>query len=213
MFLINSYLMPLINFSGYFFVFISKYNSFTDLIIYGIPWSFIITFYVYFCGNGICLYLFYFNSICYYFKVKLRRQNLILKSILKQINSEIIQIVPSKRQLLYLIKLKVSLIKLNKIYIEIDQFNREFWSKQLFIALLFYLTIICGLLYQLTFGQSKSIMFISVLYFTIINIIICLLFIITTSSMSNEANRAYSIVYNLNFALFNLKVLFKFKVK
>ena len=201
--------MPFINFSGYFFVFISKYNSFIDLIIYGIPWSFIITLYVYFCGNGICLYLFYFNSICYYFKVKLRRQNLILK----QLKSELIQNCSSKRQLLYLIKLKVSLIKLNKIYIEIDQFNREFWSKKLFIALSFYLTIICGLLYQLTFGQSKSIMFISVLYFTIINIIICLLFIITTSSMSNEANRTHSIVFDINFALFNLKVLFKFKVK
>ena len=122
--------------------------------------------------NSLMVYLYYFHFVCYYFKLKLRRKNLILKSAVKNLNRKF--------------KITEFMFRLNKIYVEINEFNNEFWMKFLSINLTFYLTVISALFYSSFFG----IVHYSLPIFFVFNLSIFLTLIISTASMSLEANKS-----------------------
>ena len=104
------------------------------------------------------------------------------------------------------------LTDLNKLYIEINQVNDEFWAKFLSISLTFYVTYISGLFYGSFFAGLESYIQSSYLLYFIFNLLIILIFIASTVLMSSEADKAYSAINQIYlFGHFNF--MNKLKVK
>ena len=156
---------------GRILIFIRFYSLF-DFLIFGLFWSGSTWILVFSTQNCLVVYLYYFYFVCYYFKLKLRRKNLILKLAVKNLNRKF--------------RITEFMFRLNKIYISINEFNNEFWMKFLSINLTFYLTGISGLFYSSFFG----IVHYSLPIFFVFNVSIFLTLIISTASMSLEANKS-----------------------
>ena len=151
--------------------------------IYGVFWSFVVLINVNSYQNSLTFYLFYFKVVCYYFKLKLRRKNMILKSAVNKLNRQF--------------KIMKMIGDLNKIYNEIDQFNNEFWARFLSINLTFYLIYISDLFYSSFLGQLDMFSAVTLGFFFSFNLLILLLFISSTASMSSEAEKANSLIYKI----------------
>jgi hypothetical protein len=153
--------------------------SLLDLMIFGIPHTFLYTLSVHYNCSIIFWPLVYFYLICRYIKIKIKEQNdLIAKAIVerKVINSQ---------KILRLIR------NLNAIYSEINEYNREFWSKYLLLIwfIFGFLIIFCS--YFLFFAKLILILKLIIGYgFAFITL--TFLFIISTASSVNyEANKIY----------------------
>ena len=155
----------------------------SNFFIFGLSWSVVLLIIVNSYQNSLTVYLYYFNAICYYFKLKLRRKNIILNSAVNHLDRRF--------------KVIKMINELNQIYLEIDDFNHEFWARFLSINLTFYLVFISDLFYSSFLGQLDSFSAFTLGFFFIFNSFVLLLFISSTASMSSEAEKAHSLIYKI----------------
>ena len=172
--------------------------NYCDFIFFGIPWYIGNMIMVVTYQNSMFLYLYYFHMITYYFKLKLRRKNIVLKMALNHLDKRL--------------NFMKFLANLNKLYTEINQVNCEFWAKFLSISLAFYLTYISGLFYGSFFAGLEPYIQSSYLLYFIFNLLIILIFIASTASMSSEADKAYLPIHTI-YLFVNLNFTNKLKVK
>jgi hypothetical protein len=170
--------LPLMAFSLNFFPFIIN-CSLLDIILFGIPHSILHALSVHYTTSMIFWPLVYFHLICRYIKIKLKEQNdFIVKAIVerKVINYE---------------KILRSIRKLNAIYSELNEYNRDFWSLYLLSIWLLLGTLIIFLSYFCFFGELTIILKLIVFY-TLVFIVVTFLFIISiASSVNYETNKIY----------------------
>ncbi len=155
--------------------------SIGDTILYGIPHSLLFACGAHHVLTIIVWQVVYFYFICRYIRIKLKNSNELISQTLK------------KSQKTSLLSIERVINSLDSIYVEIDDYNSNFWSKYLLIIWLIFGSYIVTCLFCLLFVKdliSKLIMgytfFVSVLNF---------LFVINTASSVNyEAKKSYKLL-------------------
>lgn len=172
------------------------------LVIYGIPWDILVSFHAMLSQSLFNLYLFYFYLICYYLKLKLKRNH-----------QRLIQITKSQNYISFNHVMKL-MLNLDKINHEIKQINTEFWSYQVVINLTFNFVMFSCQLYILFFVEIDLIFNIVSLYFLFVNFFVFFSLISSSASVTSLTNRQYYI-FNKLFIVKNkqLNQLSKIKVK
>jgi hypothetical protein len=157
-----------------------------DFIIFGLSSSLIFSIWCHLTWTNICWHAAYFHITCHYFKLKLLNQNNEVKSRIH--NRKFLWDVTGIIQ------------KFDSIYAEIDKYNREFWSKFIFIFYITIIPIIVAFLYQSIFGQVDLTIRFSWYYFTAAFLLCFTLFTLSASSIVVESNRSYQLLiqYSMN---------------
>ena len=171
-----------------------------QLIFVGIPNSILWSVWSLYVTNFIFYQIIYYYFIVYYLKYKIKVINESLKRHI--INNR-------KNSSQFLMK---AINKLNDIYIEINEYDMNYWSKFLFVFWFTIEFIIVFLTFMSTFGKNQ--LFIRLLIgFYSLNFLSLLLFIIHISSeIFIESNKTYNILYSyINEKQLN-KLHIKFKV-
>jgi len=174
---IHKMVLPSFGSIGYF-ISCSFKSSLKEAIIYGIPHSILWGVFMYYMYISIIWHFLYFYIICYYVKIKIRQIN---KNLAKICAYNYIKIIPNMKSL-------------NKIYLELSDFNDIFWSKFLFWFWITFIVIIVMLLYATLFGQM--ILFLRLIAIQLILILISILISIINiaSSVNLEANKSYKLL-------------------
>src|SRR5581483_7877516 len=106
-------LSPILYCIFYYFLPFYSLNSFTDAILFGLPWSTLASLYAHMFISDIVWHSFYLSITCYYFKIKL-----------SYINHRIEECESSSNA--------INLMKqLNSLHLEIYKCNSLFWSSHL----------------------------------------------------------------------------------
>lgn len=155
------------------------------LIIYGIPWDILISFHAMLSQSLFNLYLLYFYLICYYLKLKLRRNH-----------QRLIEITKSENCLSFNHVMKL-VFNLDRVYHEIKQINTEFWSFQIVINLIFNFVMFSCQLYILFFVEIDLVFNIVCVYFLLLNFFVFLLLISSSASVTSLANKQYHLLNKL----------------
>ena len=157
------------------------------LIFYVMPISFATSFITYVGSNFVIYQLVYFYLICYYLTIKMRKFNQMTKKLIR-----------AKIDLNCGLFHKI-MISLNKVYIEINDYNRNYWSIYLFwIWMLLTLIIVYGLYLSIF---SKIFIIKCMLIFGSIIATLCLILVIrSASSVNYEANKTYKLMFSLVFS-------------
>jgi hypothetical protein len=155
--------------------------SIVDTILYGIPHSLL-----YACGAHYILTInvwqvVYFYFICRYLKIKIKMSNELISHTLK------------KYQKTRLLSIERVIHSLDSSYVEIDDYNSNFWSKYLLTIWLILGSEIVTCLYCLLFVKdliTKLIMG----YASFISVLAFLFVINTASSVNYEAKKSYKLL-------------------
>jgi len=156
-----------------------------EIIVIGIPHSIIWYIWTYNMSNLMSWQVIYFFLICYYMKYKICSVN----------NNLVINLKSSK---IYQINHSIDLIKsLNSLYLEINDYNSNYWSKFLLLIWLTYSAISDSLLYSTIFGKMNLLSRILFIYAAISMSSSLLLIISIASSVNSEANKSYQLLNSL----------------
>jgi hypothetical protein len=174
--------------------------SLNRVLFPGIPWFILFSLYGYYNVSFLMTQMTYFYIICYYLKIKLQN-----------INTEI------KNEVLNKSKLNNNIVKyftnsLNSIYLEINEYNANYWSKFLFLFLFLLNTCINSLLYKSIFGNSGAFLQITIRYVVSICIFMLLMLFIIASSVFAEVKNSYGLLNRLFVSHTKLNVLTRYKV-
>ena len=146
----------------------------------------------------------YFLILCKFLRTKLQR-----------LNDSSVNIMRGNEFL----KIETTILSFNRLYREIEEYNRTYWSKFLLNVWLTFGTLIVCLLHMTTIPSLPIIIIIILTYVSIILWIIFLFTIFITTSVHSEANKANKFS-NTSFILYSgrrntgsrkLKKLFKVK--
>jgi hypothetical protein len=171
-------ILPLIGFFLVFLPFIMN-CSVLDTVIFGIPHSILYTLCVHYTVLAVLWPLVYFHLICRYIKIKLKEQNdFIAKAIVE-------------RKVINYQKMLRPIRKLNAIYLELNEYNRDFWSLYLLSIWVFLGSIIIFLSYFCFFGELTIILKLFVGYGFGFATLTFLFIISTASSVNYETNKIY----------------------
>ncbi len=180
--------LPLMAFSLNLFPFIIN-CSLLDIILFGIPHSILYTLSVHYTCSIIFWPLVYFYLICRYIKIKIKEQNdFIAKAIVEQ-------------KVINIRKILRSIRNLNAIYLELNEYNQNFWSKYLLSIWLIF-GVIINFCFSFFFFAKLTLILKFIVYYGLVFLISTFLFIISTASSVNyEANKIYKplnkiMVYN-----------------
>jgi hypothetical protein len=155
--------------------------SIGETILYGIPHSLI-----YACGahhvfNIIVWQVVYYYFICRYLKIKLKKSNELISQTLK------------KSQKTSLLSIERVINSLDSSYVEIDDYNKSFWSKYLLTIWLILGSQTVTALYCLLF--VKDIIFKLIIGYAFVVWVLTFLFVLNTASSVNyEANKSYKLL-------------------
>jgi hypothetical protein len=156
--------------------------SIVDTILYGMPHSLLYAW----GGHHILTInvwqVVYFYLICRYLKIKLKKSNELISQTLK------------KSQKTSLLSIERVINSLDSSYVEIDDYNSNFWSKYLLTIWLILGSGIVTCLYCLLFVKdviSKLI----IGYAFVVWLLIFLLIINTASSVNYEAKKSYKLLH------------------
>jgi len=147
-----AYMYPLIAFFTSISTLTLNYKFSYQLIVYGIPWSFILAFSVHYASNYLIWQMAYFYIICLYLKIKL-----------KCLNNQIENRVKDKSKVGNNI-VKNLLTSLNNIFHEIYDYNTNYWSTYLFWFVITFLIIINYGLFVIIFSQIEFLLRLSMIY-------------------------------------------------
>ena len=155
-----------------------------QLILFGLPWCFAYSLTLYFALKIFTYQILYIFVTCFYFKTKLRQIN---KAFIDKTKFK------SRRftEILDLIK------KLNSIYNEIEEFNRNYWSK-ISLSYIRSLGLVSNLMFYLSIYGSIDVFLIIIFSYMGINLFLLFIFYLKINAMvSSEAFKAYRTVNNL----------------
>jgi hypothetical protein len=181
-------------------------NTFTQMIIYGIPWSLLYVYGVYFFCSAIAWQITYFYLICYYLKLKLSSLRMIGSKI-NNINSK-----PMAHILFNENMVKYIMVSINKLYLEIQVYN-NYWSKFAFLLYLYISTIVCLTLYSVLFGDMTISSRFVFIYATIFFSSILITFFKTASSLQREAAKSHRLLLALQSHLLNHRIKYNLRLK
>ena len=145
--------------------------------------------------------MFYYYLICYYLTIKMKSMNERIRKLNKS------KILLNFRPVYDFMR------STNKIYSEIDEYNRNYWSIYLFWFCILFIAIISVILFVRIFTRM---LIMKILFLVISSIFISGLIIIvrSASSLNIEANKSYKLFYSLMFSKRNKRFpkCFQFKV-
>ena len=152
------------------------YCDLNNVILYGVPNTFILGFASYHSFHLLLLHLIYFYIICYYLRIKIRALN---DSLERRRNAFII------------------LFNYHKLYKEIQDYNENFWSMfllciWLLLGALFIVTIFMSIFVSFNFIVKLIIIYGCSLYGLIFFFII-----FTASSVQFEVKKSYKLLNKL----------------
>jgi hypothetical protein len=154
-----------------------------ELLIFAIPWAIIFARSCYTVAGCLFWQLVYFYLICLYLKYKLR----ILNNNINMLNNKLLNNE--------IIKNKINL--LNQIYLEIINYDNNYWSKFAFCYYVLFSFINSSILYCIIFVKALFIVKLF-FYYNILLFIICLIcFMEPSSLLSREANKSYNLLMRL----------------
>jgi len=156
-------------------------------ILYGIPWSLMLTLSAHYSTNFHLWQLVYFYFVCYYIrlKIKLLKNMLIFRIDCKLFNNSR---VGNKQLVNYLIQ------NINSMSSEVVDFNRSYWSTYLFWVWATFLTIVITVIFQLLFGQMNIIIRIMRIYIMLKCINIFIFYTNSAATVAHEINKLYQIL-------------------
>jgi hypothetical protein len=161
--------------------------SLSGIIFAGIPWFIVYTLYGKYVGNFFSYQTIYFYGICYYLRLKLRN-----------INNEIeIKIRRNTRLSEFQAFVKYVTRSLNSIYLEITEYNDNYWSTFLFMFTVLMTICINGIIYKSFFGKTHAFLVLTIRYFAIACPLMLLILFFIASSVFMEANRSYKLLNKL----------------
>ena len=171
------FISPIMSFIGIAVMHL-KYFTIYDMILFGIPWNIIFTFYACFNQSAFILYLFYFNSICLYFKLKVARKFVRMNQFL----------MSRDQRFSHLMKI---MVHLNKVYLQVNRFNNEFWSRQLPLSLIFNFVMLSCLTHIVFFVQIDPLFMIVLSYLFLINLSTFVSLVISTASLTSKVRKIF----------------------
>ena len=164
------------------------------------PISLIQSFSVSNASNFLIYQLVYFYLICYYLTIKIRKLNQMTKNLIR-----------AKIDLNCGLFYKI-MTSLNKVYNEINGYNRNYWSIYLFWIWMLLTLIIVYELFMSIF--SKIFIVKCMLFFGSIIGTLCLILVIrSASSVNYEANKSYKLMYSLVFSKKRKYLSISFRIK
>jgi hypothetical protein len=169
--------------------------SLGHIIFPGILWFIFFTHYVYHIADFLLIQMTYFYIICYYLRLKLRN-----------INNEIeIKIRRNTRLSEFQVYVKYVTRSLNILYLEIKEYNDNYWSTFLFLFIFLLSTCINALLYKSIYGINNAYLVLTIRYYAIICTFLLLVLFFIASSVCMEANRSYKLLNKLYVSNMRLK--------
>ena len=111
--------------------------------------------------NGLCTHIFYFYILAYYLNLKQNCINDYLRHIIKKANSN------SKEEIKILNSKRVT-DPLNSIYLEIKEYDSNFWSKFIGVIWSTCTTVVALVIYMFAFGDNMHIDIRLILFYAII---------------------------------------------
>jgi hypothetical protein len=170
----NNYkVVPVLAVAASLFPFVMKCST-LDTILFGIPNSLLFAF----CAHNACnisiFQVVYFYLICRYIKIKFKESNDFVRQ--KKINNE---------NFLRFIQ------DLDAKYSELNEFDRNFWSKYLLSIWLIFIAFVNFILYIFLFADLDIIFKLIAGYGSALFILIFIFIISTASSVNYEANKIY----------------------
>jgi hypothetical protein len=169
----NNKVAPVLVLAINLFPFVMKCSTF-DTILFGIPISLLLAFCAHNAFNINIFQVVYFYLICRYIKIKFKESNDFVQ--LKKINNE---------NFLRFIQ------DLDAKYSELNEFNRNFWSKYLLSVWVISVALVNFVLYAFLFADSDIVFKFILSYASAVVILIFILIISTASSVNHEANKIY----------------------
>ena len=176
----NNYNITTIAFVFYLLVYLVN-DDMLNTVVYGVPNSLLIAFWVHHSMNIFGYQFLYFYIICVYIKIKIKNKNAILLEMTKGKRFIRIQNIPKT---------------FDALYREISEYNVSYWSKFLFNIWLNYGTVIIILIIMVhkIHGLHLKLMLLNPL---LIHLTIFLFIILTAASVNSEANKSYRILNSL----------------
>ena len=113
-----------------------SYKPILTALLYGIPNTVILSFGIYHTFNIMLWKMIYFYLMCYYIKIKSNLINDRIINLMQKINS---------------IKIKNIMKALNRLYVEINEYNTTYWSKFLLSVWIIFGSVIVVLIYIILF--------------------------------------------------------------
>jgi hypothetical protein len=174
-------IMPLMGFLLNIIPFAMK-CSIGDTILYGIPHSLLYGCGAHYAFTIIVWQVVYYYLICRYLKIKLKKSNELISQTLK------------KSQKTSLLSIERIINSLDLSYVEIDDYNSNFWSKYLLTIWLILGSQIVTAFYCLLF--VKDIISKLIIGYPFVAYVLIFLFVINTASSVNyEAKKAYKLLH------------------
>jgi hypothetical protein len=178
--------------------------SLAPVLFPGILWFLIFSLFGYHISGFYLTQITYFYIICYYLRIKLRN-----------INNEIeIKNRRNTRHSEFQLFVKYVTNSLNSIYLEITEYNDNYWSIFLFLFTFLLYTCVNAMLYKSIYGISNAYLVLMVRYIVILWILMFLFLFFIASSVWMESNRSYELLNKLYVSKMSLKLAnsIKFKV-
>jgi hypothetical protein len=158
--------------------------SIVDTILYGIPHSLLCACVSHHGFTIIVWQVVYYYFICRYLKIKLKKSNELISQTLK------------KSQKTSLLSIERVIYSLDSSYVEIEDYNSNFWSKYLLTIWLIFGSQIVTALYCLLF--VKDIISKLIIGYAFVVFVVIFLFVINiASSVNYEANKSYNSLNSL----------------
>lgn len=150
-----------------------------ETIVFGIPNTIFLMIFSYHSYNIFVYLMIHFYILCYYLINKIKsKNNLIMKA-------------NNNSKLFKLFKL------LDNLYREIDEYNRQFWSKFLLIFWLTFGTLFVFVVFTILFKNLPIFVKLFFTYFSILYLSIFLFIIFKASAVNYEVNKTYQLFNNL----------------
>ena len=170
------------------------------LILYVMPVTVVLTLIIYFASNFNYYQLVYFHIICYYLTIKIRELNQKMEKIIRtnmDLNSGLFYSIMNS---------------MNKLYIEINDYNSNYWSAYLFWIWISLTNLIVSTLFLAIF-EKMLIFNISMSFVSIGLMLFLILLIRSASSVNYEANKSYKLMYSLVFSKKKKYLSHSFRIK
>ena len=150
-----------------------------DYLVFTLPWSSLLVFCAYYGCRSVFFHVYYFNLICLYLTLKMKRLNAKLK----------------ERMSTHSLERKLN--RINAHFKIILAYTSEFWSKVITLNIITFSGVTVFLLYQALFSKIGILTF-GYAIATPLSFLIISLPILSASSLSCEINQTYKILNKIN---------------
>ena len=169
-------------------------TSWFDYLIFTLPSSTVFVFCTYYGCRSNFFHAYYFNLICLYLTLKMKRLN---ASLTEKMSTH---------------SLERKLNRIDAHFKLILGYNRELWSKVITLMIIVYSGVTVFTLYLALFSRMGIFINLGYAQFTAAAFLIVSMFILSASSLSCEINETYKILNHINVKYQVKSMLVKLKV-